>query len=262
MGHQRLGSIPKTRKWQAVVDQVVSGAGLAVDDIDRIAARTLDAASPALEKAARDAGLRHTFYLLTQIAVASRQPDWQERLSNAGIELSPGASLFDLTAGLHSAVEKQVARRGLPTDIGEMAQQAAGEALASLAGDSAVTLFGSGGEHLQAAVRQLSTKAGFARLGQRFFGRFLTRFLNFYLSRVTAAKVGSPRLADVSAVTEFNGALGTHCEQSARIVRDFCGQWYSRTEYMEGITPEKASRFMASALRKLSRELAQQRAES
>jgi hypothetical protein len=43
-------------------------------------------------------------------------------------------------------------------------------------------------------------------------------------------------------------------------VRDFCGQWYSKTEYMEGINPENTSRFMAIALRKLSRQLAKQRA--
>ncbi len=262
MGHTRLGKIPKSAKWRAVVDEVVGGTLLVEGDVGPIAALTLDAATPALEKSRDDEGLRHTFYLLTQVALAARDPNWQDLLSQAGLRLTPDASLFDLTAELQSAVDRRVESRGLPSDVSEMAQQAAGEALASLAAGSVDTLFGTGGQHLQDAVRPLSTKSGFARLGQRFFGSFLTRFLNFYLSRVTASSVGSPRLNSVGAVSEFNKALQTHCEQSARIVRDFCGQWYSKTEYVEGINPENTSRFMAVALRKLSRELAQQRADA
>jgi hypothetical protein len=260
MGHRRLGPIPTTKKWAAVVDEVVNGAGLARDDVGRIAALTLAAAAPALENGKADPGLRHTFYLLAQIVLAARQADWRGQLAAAGISVSSSASLFDLTLSLHSAVDDHVGRYGQPSDISEIAQQAAGEALASLVGGRDVTLFGSGGEHLQRAVRELSTKAGFCRLGQLFFGRFLSRFLNFYLSRVTAAQVGGSRLPDIDAISDFNGTLQRHCEQSALIVRDFCGQWYSKTEYMEGIDPHNTSRFMAMAMRKLSRELAKQRA--
>jgi hypothetical protein len=113
---------------------------------------------------------------------------------------------------------------------------------------------------LQAVVRPLSTEAGFGRLGQRFFGRFLARFLNFYLSRITAAKVGNARLGSVSEVARFNDALSTHCEESALVVRDFCRDWYSKTEYTERINPGNASRFIAHAVEKLSLELAKQRA--
>src|SRR2546429_186006 len=79
---------------------------------------------------------------------------------------------------------------GGPTDVSEMAQQAAGEAVAELVAPRAANLFGSGQAELQEAVRTLSTKVGFSDLGQRFFGHFTSHFLNFYLSRVTAGQVG------------------------------------------------------------------------
>jgi hypothetical protein len=238
------------------------GGGLACDDIGRIAALTLDAAAPALEKSTSDAGLRQTFYLLTQIALAARQPDWQVRLARAGISLGEDASLFDLTAGLQTAIDRHTRARGVTSDVGEIAQQAAGEALTLLAQNSATTLFGSGGQHLQLAVRELSTSAGFARLGQVFFGRFLSRFLGFYLDRVVARATGTDRVPSVAEASRFSSALQKHCEESARIVRDFCGQWYSSTEHKEGIGTGNTSRFMAVALRKLSDELTQQRAEA
>jgi hypothetical protein len=61
-------------------------------------------------------------------------------------------------------------------------------------------------------------------------------------------------------VAEFNNALRAHCDQSARIVRDFCGEWYSKTEYEKGIDLENTSRFVAVALKKLRSELEQQKA--
>jgi hypothetical protein len=64
----------------------------------------------------------------------------------------------------------------------------------------------------------------------------------------------------VGAIAQFNAALRSHCDQSARIVRDFCGDWYSKTEYQKGIDLENTSGFLAVALKKLRSELEQQKA--
>jgi hypothetical protein len=122
-------------------------------------------------------------------------------------------------------------------------------------------LFGGSSDDVRNAIRSLSTKKGFGDLGQRFFGRFVARFLNFYLSRVTAASLGSPRLRDLGDVAQFNDALRLHCDQSARIVRDFCGEWFSKTVYREGIDLKNTSRFLAVAFKKLRGELDRQGSE-
>lgn len=189
MGHTRLDHIPTTKKWAAVVDEIVNGVGLARDDVARIAALTLTAAAPALEKSKGDAGLRHTFYLLTQIVLAAREPEWQDTLARAGVAVSSDASLFDVTSAMHAAVDDHLAERGHPTDISEMAQQAAGEALAELAGSRPGALF-EGGGRLQVAIRDLSTKAGFSRLGQVFFGPPVTVLRRFVPSATINSTIG------------------------------------------------------------------------
>ena len=263
MGHQRLGDVPKSQRWNAVVATVAAGgggrgfAGLA-QSVGDIADRTLEAAEAGLDRAIGDAGLRFTFYLLTQIVLAAREEDWREELGQVGIDIDESASLFDFTDAVQEAIEAHVRQHGGPTDISELAQQSAGQALAELAGPDAVTLFGSGSAEAQDAVRKLSTKAGFARLGQRFFGCFMARFLNFYLSRITAGEVGKQSLADSGELSRFNEVLLTHCNQSARIVHDFCGEWYSKTEFQKGISLENTSGFMAVAVRKLQAELRRQ----
>jgi hypothetical protein len=41
-------------------------------------------------------------------------------------------------------------------------------------------------------------------------------------------------------------------------VRDFCGEWYSKTEYLQGINLENTSGFIAVAIKKLRAEIKQQ----
>jgi hypothetical protein len=267
MGHTRLGPIPKTRKWNELVQQV-AGPSLTGDvpsaaaNIKAIAAQTLDAAQKGLDKAADDPGVRYTFYLLTQLALASRIPDWEGALGKHGIRVSNARTVFDFTAEVQEAIDRYIGRSPSgSTDLSEIAQQSAGESITSLAGPRTGSLFGGNSADVQKAIRSLSTQRGFGELGQRFFGRFVARFLNFYLSRVTAGSIGSPRLQDLGAIAEFNNALRSHCDQSARIVRDFCGEWYSKTEHQKGIDLENTSRFLAVALKKLRSELEQQRAD-
>jgi hypothetical protein len=265
MGHQRLGPIPTSRKWSAVVAEVTGGSATsgeagrtAAECVEAISDKTLEAAEEGLRRAIDDEGLRYTFYLLTQVVLAAREPEWRQTLGELGVRLADDASVFDLTAGIQRLIDDHVEAGAGPTEVSEMAQQAAGEAVATLAGPRAKTLFGSDQAELQEAVRSLSTKVGFSDLGQRFFGCFMARFLNFYLSRITAAEVGG-RIVDAAELGGLNEALRTHCVQSARIVHDFCGEWYSKTEFQRGIDPENTSGFMAVALRKMEAELRRQR---
>ena len=266
MGHTRLGAIPKSRKWNEIVSQV-AGAGLtgsavpAAVNIGAIAAQTLDAAQKCLDRAVDDPGVRYTFYLLTQLTLAARAPNWESALGEHGILLTNGSTVFDFTVEVQYAIDRYLRQNPSgATDLSEMAQQSAGEAITSLAGARTENLFGGSSADIQNAMRSLSTKKGFGELGQRFFGRFVARFLNFYLSRVTAAQLGKPRLRDLGDLAQFNDALRTHCDQSARIVRDFCGAWFSKTEYEQGIDLKNTSGFLAVAMQKLRSELEQQKA--
>ena len=267
MGHTRLGEVPKTHKWNELVEQIsgsILTGNVATADVrvGTIAALTLDATQTSLKKAATDPGVRYTFYLITQVALAARATDWERALGVHGIRLSGDSSVFDFTVEMQDAIDRYVRKSRLgATDLSEIAQQSAGEAIASLAGSRTVSMFGGSSDDVRNAIRSFSTKKGFGDLGQRFFGRFVARFLNFYLSRVTAACLGSPRLRDLGDVAQFNDALRAHCDQSARIVRDFFGEWFSKTVYREGIDLQNTSRFLAVAFRKIRSELGRQGTE-
>ena len=235
-----------------------SAPGQFTKELPFIAANTLRAAQAGLAAARDDAGLRYTFFLLTQIALAARSTEWNEDLSNLGIRLSPEANVFDFAAQIQNRIDDYLRASNRVTDVSEMAQKAAGHAITTLVGPESSTLFGDSGFELRSAVRKVSTRESFADLGQIFFGRFLTQFLNFYLSRITANEVGKGPLDSLSSISRFNEDLSLHCHQTARILRDFCGEWYSKTEWERGIDQSSASGFIAIALKKLEAELAEQ----
>jgi hypothetical protein len=53
----------------------------------------------------------------------------------------------------------------------------------------------------------------------------------------------------------FEDALDAHCRETARIAETFAAEWFSKTTYEGGITPEKAGGFVHHAFTKLRNEL-------
>src|SRR5215203_420420 len=109
MGHTRLGEIPKSQRWREVVALLSNSENITpqnlANEIGEIAFKTLDAAETGLEKAVDDLGLRYSFYLLTQVALASREENWQEQLLTHNIEISNLTSTFELISGVQFAID-------------------------------------------------------------------------------------------------------------------------------------------------------------
>ena len=251
MGHVRLGSLPRTRKWREVVGLIAGGAG-----VDEVAGATSQAAQKGLDLAHDDPGLCHAVWLLTKIALAARTDEFGIALEATGIPAPPQPSLFDIVGGFTDALDQHLSRTGGRSDIGEMAQLAAVETLTSLIGERSASLFGTTSAEVKQAVCAFSTKKGFSSLAHDFFSRFTQRFLTYHLGRELSNHVGgNGRFANPAEHTEFVRQLGVHCKEAALIVREFSGGWYSKANFEDGISQTKARNFVNFALTKLRREL-------
>lgn len=251
MGHLRLGDIPRTRRWDQVVE-LIQGDGTAA----QVAAAALIAAEAGLRKAADDDGVASVVWLLTQLPLAARDPDYVDRLSTLGLEVPAAPGLAELAGAFTDAVDARVRRLGGRTDLTEMAQMAAAETLTSILGQRTKSLFGTTDEDVRRGLAALATKAQFGDLASTFFGGLARRYLTFFLSRELSNHVGGQRrFANIEEHSAFNGALDLHCRQAARIVEEFAGTWFSKTNWQQGLTPENTKRFTAVALKKLRAEL-------
>lgn len=252
MGHVRLGALPRTRKWQQVVGLLEGGAGTA-----EIAAGAMEASKSDLKQAAQDPALGHAFWLLTQIPLCARHADFGKRLQQKGLEVSAAPTLMEIAGAFTDAVDDHIRKHGGRTDLGEMAQLAAVESLTALASQRARRLFGYTPEDVRDTLRSFSTSRQFAVLARDFFARLTRRYLGYFLSRELSNHVGGEqRFFNVEEHIEFTNALETHCRQASRIIQEFAGGWFSKTNFEGRITPEKVAGFIHIALKKVGSELA------
>ena len=251
MGHLRLHELPRTRKWDQVVDLIKSDG-----DAAEIAAASLDAADRGFRQAAEDEGVARATWLLTQLPLAAKDPNYVERLAALGVDVSGAPSLIELVGAFTDAIDSHMRQSGGRTDLGEMAQMAAAETLTSVLGQRTQSLFGTSAEDVRRELAGLATKKQFGDLARDFFASVTRRYLGFFLSRELSNHVGGDRrFANISEHTDFNNALDLHCRQASKIVEDFAGSWFSKTNWEEGITPDHAKRFAWVALKKLRAEL-------
>lgn len=252
MGHIRLGNLPRTRKWQQVVALIEGGAGTA-----QIANATITAAEKGLKLAAEDKGLVETIWLLTQLPLAARSDNFAQALQSTGLDVSDSPSLMEVIGAFSDAIDKKLANNGGRTDLGEMAQMAASETMAEIIGSRTQSLFGTTPDDVKNAFFKLATNKQFSTFARDFFSRLTNKCLDYFVSRAVAHHVGEGRrFRTLAQQGEFTKALGTHSREASRIVEDFSGGWFSKTNWeKKGISRQDAAGFAHVAMKKIVAEL-------
>ena len=252
MGHIRLGTLPRTRRWKEVIDLVAGGGG----DAAAIASATLDAAEHDLSEAANDTGLRHAFWLLTQVPDAATSPDFASALRAVGMTVSDAPSAAELTSAFTQAVDDRVEATKSRSGTGELAQIAAAETLSMFLRDRASTLFGSTTEDVRFELAKAATEVRFGLLARDFFARFTGRYLAYFVSKELPQNIGpNRRFGNLDEARAFSSALDLHCREASKIVEAFAGGWYSKARFEKDLTEARAGRFVTYALKKVRSEL-------
>ena len=255
MGHLRLGILPKGKRWNQVVELLGS-----TGDVANLAAATALAAEAELEAAKGDPALAYTVWLLTQLPLAARSPQFSARLGELGFEAGSEQSVLGLTAGFTTAIDRQVSGSAQLTDFGDLARQSAVESLSSLVGAGMPSLFGTSADDLQRELAKIGSKDRFASLARDFFARLTQKTLEYYISRELPNHVGPGKTIDsIGSQIAFRGALESHCREASLIVEEFAGGWYSKANYKGAISPSQAQGFADYSLKKLRDELRMRR---
>jgi hypothetical protein len=251
VGHIRLGTLPKSKKWQQVVALLGNGA-----DVAEIAAAAADAAGRDLRNAADDPVLHQTVWLLTQLPLAARDPAFAQRLRELGLPVSDRPGLFELLAGYSEAVDNYSRQIRSKSDLGEMALLSASESVGALLGRSLPGLFEPTFEEVRQALANLGTTKNFSVLAREFFSRLTQRRLEYYLARELSNHVGpGARFNSIADHADFRRALDEHCREASRIVKEFSGEWFSKTVWKGALTPAAVHGFVIVAFRKIGAEL-------
>ncbi len=250
-----MGKLPKIRGWR----QVIALLDSADSSSSEIAAATATAAKNFFSQKKSDPALAFSYWLLTQITSRARSEDYLEEISKIGLDISQTQSAFDFLGCIATFARAQIKLRGDTFPISEFAQLSLREVLTETIGQQSRTLFGTTQADVILACRKYSRPNQFAKLARLYFAKVLNRVLQFFVSKESPNKIGLKRkFKDISDLSSFNLALEAYCFQSARIVEEFAGGWYSKRNWQGEISENDAKGFVSVAIEKLRAEIARE----
>src|SRR5438552_50918 len=153
MGHNRLGRLARTRRWNEVVELLRTSP----EETSRVGAAVVAAADDRFRQLADDPSLGFPFWILARITWAARGPDFIGELSRLGIEVSDTSSAVDLISAVSDRVRNQLLRYSGAGHFADFASLALRGALAATVGREGPGLFASAAEDVQRAFRTYST---------------------------------------------------------------------------------------------------------
>jgi hypothetical protein len=254
MGHQRLGSLPKTRSWNRVVG-LLDYSPLQVDEV---ADATVHAANNELIKLKDESSISYCFWLLTRITWHARFPDFVSRMNQVGIDLSGSKSTFAFISSISDHVRTELEKYPGSTVFREISSLALRQALSETIVSATPNLFGSNLDDIQSACKKFSSKKQFGILSRRYFASYFSRLLLYFLDKELSNHIGTGQpLESIDDSRSFKDALAVYSWQTSKIVEDFASGWYSKNNWQSAgdITLSDAKKFTAFAMRKFQMEL-------
>lgn len=255
MGHERVGRLPRTRRWRSVV-AAIAGAVDHPEAVTRIADSTLSNVRDRLKHIEQDTGVRAALQYLIALAHSAVR---HEAADIALPDLSSNPSTARIANGLCDWVD---VHRGSP-EYAELAKQAASDAIALWSSPQATQaeLFP---EQLDVRTRwrEAATAAGFSRLAREFFARFTERYLRYFLDRESSAALESvPDSARFNAqLSEQLDLVARHAFETSKITQSFSAGWYSRYAKDSLPSDRQLKAFLRLSFQKIREELAREAA--
>lgn len=254
MGHERVGALPKTKKWERVVRDIASFNG-EEDKSRQIANATLDNVRSRFEFIQRHAGVHAAFKFLTGLAVSGAggtgAPD---------LRLPDNPTPFAVARALNTAVETNKGS----TEYAAIASAAAADAIANWYAQNSEqpSLFGSSEQNAQ-IWRKAGTASGFCEIARLFFAKFTERYLNYFLEREASAVSKTIENRDLlqTQLRRQIDSVSRHAFETARIAQSFAAGWYNRHAREAMPTDDEIAGFLAIAFGKLREDLRREKTE-
>jgi hypothetical protein len=245
MGHERIGVLPKTKRWRAIVAEIAA-AEATPSDVPEIAKHTLSALGSRYVDLASDGAVETAFGFLIDMA---RTAAGRHAATDIATK-SPLSFVAELGQRL-SATEGSL-------ETAEIVRRAAADAIATWGRENTTTqsdLFADSASGN--AWSGLGTGAGFCELSRLFFSRLTERYLSYFLDREASAA-----LPNLQAREQFRrqlqahlGEVSKHSFETAKITQSFAAGWFNKNAVTNQPTREQIRRFLSYAFAKLREDL-------
>lgn len=258
MGHERVGALPRTKRWVAVVEGIAAAAD--VDgDVRDLANATLTSVRAQLRGVPGDTGVIAAFQFLLGLALSASAGVDAESIGDLAIDLSTNPSPLTLAG----ALGRHVADKRQSGEYAELARKAAVDVIAQWTERQTRQLSFTGEHELVSEVwRRASDASGFCEVSRLFFAKFVERYLNYFLGRAASSQAGGTEARErlATRLQQHVDGVSHRAFETARITQSFAAGWFNR-HAREGMpSVEEIAGFVAHSMGKLHEELLREEA--
>jgi hypothetical protein len=254
MGHERVGFLPKTKRWTHLVGQI-QAAYTSDSPVSSVAAQTLQNVRTRYENLSRDEAVSASFAFLVAFARACRFQDPQTELQRSEIRMPDQPTLLSIVRAIRDFVPASNAS----SEYGQLALAAATDAIGQWHKEHTtgqMPLLAPAGDFYN-SWRELSRGAGFCELARHFFGRLTERYLNYFLDRAASATCPDIQQRDrfQKEIHAHIDEVSKHAFETAKITQSFAAGWFTAHTREQMPDTKEIEGFLAVAFGKLRDEL-------
>ena len=254
MGHERIGLLPKSKKWRKIVEEIAHFSANS-GSIAQIAEETTKNVRTKFKYISSDPGVIAAFKYLILLSFSSSQKDPSDFLKKNEINLPSDFHIFDLTHSLR----EYVAQTEQSKEYSKFAVQAMIDTIAEWSKRNQLqqTLIFDSNPNSFEIWRKAANGAGFCELSRLFFGKFTERYLKYFLEREASSNISS-----MSARNQFNVELEMHIDkisqhafETALITQSYSAGWFNNHIRSGVPTDDKIKDFLSFAFHKINSDL-------
>ncbi len=252
MGHERVGALPKSKRWRDVVEAISACEQGDIKDVADVAERTLQNVRLRFLRIHKDRGVQAAFAYLVALA-AGHLPD-ERGLSSPKTNLNEDPSPVRIAKQLGEWVREQ---SGLK-EYAEVASRAGADTIAEWTREQ--TRQGRLFDKVTSAKDIWASSAnakGFCQIARSFFAHFTERYLRYFLEREASVQITS-----LTARENFNCRLHEHIQdvshhafETSKITQSFAAGWFNNHALTSRPTDQEVEGFLSVAFGKLQEEL-------
>jgi len=251
MGHVRIGFLPHTRQWNAIVEKLSSyendEATVAI-----IADRTLDAVRKEFDGLQYDESVIKAIEYLANIVVSSRQEDQVAFLQENGYQVDEELSLFALTACAQHIIKSE--NGSLETN--KLARDAAVQAVMDFYqhhSDNQLSLFQTDNN----PFKKRGSGSEFCELARYFFAAFTEKQIRYYIDREASSVINDygKYIHFSDTLTEHSLEITGHAFEISKIMQSFAAGWFNKHALGNTPTSDSVTDFLKISFGKVREEL-------
>lgn len=250
MGHERVGLLPRSRRWREVVRLIGQSIGPG-DQLPELAATTIENVRGRFHRIHLDPGVKAALGYLLALATPAAIRQTAD---------SPQPNLEENPSPLRLAIELRawVGQHDGSPEYSVLATRAAADAIAAWTRQQKEqpALF-RGSDDATEVWRSAQNARGFCEVSRTFLAKFTERYLNYFLEREASAVLPTIQERDLFAteLRDHIDLVSRHAFETSKIAQSFAAGWYNNHARHAFPSDREIERFLATAFGKVREEL-------